>query len=158
MTEETSVEKENEPMESAQEWRTHNIGQSEKVIREFIVDDSVPEDIKGLWWSLWGKDSILANFDETQARILRRRMNIMLEKWQQYMPYYKISPFMLTRIKQIQQAFDSRLSRAVGSTRERILLSKQTEEKRVITESNKEAGVGLGSKVKSLFGFGRGEY
>jgi len=124
-----------------------------KIIRELTIDHSVPPEIRKKEWATSSQDVILANLNEDWRAIQLRRQENIHSRENQYLPYYKITPGLLARQHRIVQTFSARLSRADGPNRERILLSRQSTEQRIIRDDEATTR-SFGGKLKSFFGLG----
>lgn len=144
-------------MESVAEWQDSMLGNNEKMIREFTTDTSIPERVQLREWALTSKHSILSNMKDDDRRIFVRTIRNQLTRRRQFVPYYKITPIHIDTDSQTVILANMISTRAQGTDRERKLLARQSVEKRLVTDNERETKSGFGGRLKSFFGFGGGD-
>ncbi len=135
-------------------WAMADVGHFVELLKEFIVDKSIPEHIRQefLYFGMTSKHLLFANLQKEDVTIFIRKFYIVMDKFRNSMPSYKLTYHQQMLIDNLEMVFRAILTRAQGPTRERVLQNTQVRQQITTSDSVRPAKQGM---LGRIFGFGR---
>jgi len=135
-------------------WAMADVGHFVELLKEFIVDKSIPEHIREefMYFGMTSKHLLFGNFQPEDVKIFTRKFYIVMDKFRNSMPSYKLTYHQQMLIDNLEMVFRAILTRAAGPFRERILQSTQIRQQITTSDMNRPTKRGFFGKI---FGFGR---
>ncbi len=142
------------PNQAQAGWAMADVGHFVELLKEFIVDTSIPEHIREefLYFGMTSKHLLFGNLQKEDVTIFIRKFYIVMDKFRNSMPSYKLTYHQQMLIDNLEMVFRAILTRAQGPTRERVLQNTQVRQQITTSDSVRPAKQGM---LGRIFGFGR---